>query len=174
LPGFDSNFYRNVNGPDVAVLKLTGLQDHTSISLSFLLAIIDSWDGSVHNDRFNVSIDGIINPIFSEQFAIASGTQTYLGPKMSATTHRGFWTAYPEDAYEMSLDNIAHTGTDLTIRFFGSGLQAISDESWAIDQVEVKLNGITVITPVPEPSTMLLLATGLLGLIGYGRRKASA
>ncbi len=33
------------------------------------------------------------------------------------------------------------------------------------------LGGDTTVTPVPEPSAMLLLGSGLIGLAGYGRKK---
>lgn len=41
------------------------------------------------------------------------------------------------------------------------------------DSYHFSINAAVTITPVPEPATILLLASGLIGLVGYGRRKFS-
>lgn len=61
-------------------------------------------------------------------------------------------------------------------RFFGiinmggiSGITISMDSrGWEIDHLQY---GFHVPNPVPEPTTILLLSTGLLRLIGFGRKK---
>ncbi|NIM95719.1 MAG: hypothetical protein GTO18_18620, partial [Anaerolineales bacterium] len=82
---FGGIFLRNTSGggepPGIpgspTTLTLTGLPPHASVDINFLLAIIDSWDGSeagegpggcldCHPDIFTVTVDGVT--VFSEAF----------------------------------------------------------------------------------------------------------
>jgi len=132
------------------VLKLTDLPPHTRVSIDFLLAIIDSWDGvdgDVSPDFFNVTVDG--ETIFSYTFDnLVESSQTYVPPEGVLLTPRigrtsdvapngfadlGFGTLAstttgrePGDAlYSMDLDPtfdfIPHTSNTLTIEWFTSG-----------------------------------------------------
>jgi hypothetical protein len=193
---FSGNFLRNESGgygspPTPTVLTLTGLPAHTSVSLGFLLAVIDSWDGNsneqiehypVGPDYFNVRVDG--TNIFSQTFSNFPGvSQTYQGVMLgSGLSARGFNPTWLDSAYDLSLDpvfqNIPHTGATLTVAWFASGAgwqgeNAIfgntHDESWAIDNVRVDLNDVHA----PLPPTFTLLGSGLLGLGLLGFRKKS-
>src|SRR5207249_275852 len=88
-------------------LRLTGLPPHTSIDLDFLLAVIDSWDGSNATsgpDLFNVTVDE--KSIFSETFTNVGGSQSYVPPagvRLSAGTDRGF-AAFPDSIYDLGRD----------------------------------------------------------------------
>jgi hypothetical protein len=155
---FGGNFLRNTSLPAAeTTLTLTDLPPHTSISLGFLLATIDSWDGNgcpvvgAGPDSFNVSVDG--TTIFSEVFENSNcGGQTYLPPAGVELARRlplGFSVAAPpygDSAYDMGLDptfqNIPHTSSTLTIKWFASGVnwQGDTDESWAIDNVQVAID----------------------------------
>jgi MYXO-CTERM domain-containing protein len=171
--GFGNNMLVNDDaGNPVAaatVLTLTSLPAHTSLSLNFLLAVIDSWDGTNGNpapDLFNVEVDG--NLIFQTSFAHASGGGNYVAPaggQLFFNTNVGFWI-YGESAYNMGLEpalqNIAHTSSSVTIRIFasGAGWQGGEDEAWGIDGLEV--------TVAPTPGAAALLG---LGGLAMGRRR---
>ena len=141
-------------------LTLTDLPPHSSIDVNFLLATIDTWDGTATScgvsngpDVFAVTIDGVT--IFSETFDNSHcGAQTYISPsgvELARYVNLGFNVGSgccgPDSAYDMGLDpvfdGIEHTSSTLTIewtalhKFTGFG-----DESWAIDNVEIILSGV--------------------------------
>jgi hypothetical protein len=177
----------------VATLTLANLPAHTSIDLGFLLAIIDTWDGSgslsSQPDIFNVTVDGV--PIFSESFSNVNQpghVQGYhptvpaadLTPGDQRFVDRGFAAVdtVGDAAYDMSVEprlrEIVHTGATLTIQWFasGAGLEPVVNESWAIDNVNVRLNGLTVspvrivdqAPPSWQPTTgTVTVGTGLVG-----------
>jgi hypothetical protein len=164
------------SGGSTISLTLTGLAAHTSIDLDFLLAVVDSWDGSftsVAPDSFNVSVDG--SSIFKETFDnFASSDQSYTGTPLVDHTANLYKSSWADSAYNMGADTtfqgIAHTSSSLTVSWWadGNGWQGGFDESFAIDNIDVTLNGGQ--NPVPEPSTILLLGVGLLGMAGLGRK----
>ena len=194
---FSGTFLRIADGgapTGVATLTLTDLPAHTSIDLGFLLAIIDTWDGSgtgAAPDIFNVTVDG--TPVFAETFTNvnqAGFLQGYqptvpaadLTPGSARFVDRGFAqvATVGDAAYDMSveprLQAIPHTGSTLTIRWFGSGggLEPVTNESWAIDNVKVTLNGPGAapvqVTEVPpggwRPTTGTTVVAATSDLVG--------
>ena len=170
---FSGDFLRNDtagNPQPATTLTLNGLPAHTSIDINFLFAPIDSWDGdtqvggTVPPDYFNVRVDGTV--IFSEtfdNFVLADGSYSPpVGGLLSSGTNLGFNGGWPDSAYDMGLettfDAIPHSGNSLVLDFFvtGAGWQAGTDESWAIENLEVIVNDI------PEP--MSIVCWILLGL----------
>lgn len=183
--GFGANFLRNASGGNPAAataLTLTGLPAHTGIDLDFFLAVIDSWDGSPTSpncckpDIFNVRIDGVL--VFSDEFFnFGTDPGSYTANQIVGPTgNLGYTSDYPDSAYNLGADpvfSIAHTVSSVTIQWFasGAGWQAGTDESWAIDNVNVSLTG-TGGGAVPEPASLALLGIGLAGLGAMRRRKA--
>lgn len=141
------------SGPAVPTrLTLTGLPPHVCLSLHFLLAIIDTWDGNAGGcdpDILNVTVDGQL--VFSESFTVFPDTHTASYPKaatppgviLAQYLDLGFLDFEPDAAYDLglepALEDIPHTASTVTIEWFasGDGWQGSYDESWAIDNVEV-------------------------------------
>lgn len=169
LAGFDSQFARGTS----ITAQLWGMPTHTSVSIDFLLAVIDSWDGltgaAAGPDVFEVKVDGVT--VFSAGYDIfnAGDQSPILGTQLAYNVQLGF-SGWNDAAYDMAsvaaLHGIAHSAANMTVQFLFANSQGLSDESFAIENLRISVpsNG------VPEPSILALLALGLAG-IGFSRRR---
>ena len=179
---FAGSFLRSPTG-NVVTLSLTGLPVHNVLSIGFLFAAIDSLDGTgtfPSGDFFRIDIDGVNR--FRESFANAldSQVQSYVAPaggELARKQDLGFGgpgSFYRDSAYDFNVDgrfqNFAHTASSVTISFSieGEGIQDLSDESWAVDNLIVTAFSAT--PPVPEPSTYALMLAGL-GALALARKR---
>lgn len=177
---FGGSFLRSPTG-NLVTLTLTNLPTHTDISLAFLLAAIDSLDGTgtfPQGDFLTITLDG--QTIFRESFANATPdqVQSYVPPPGGELARRvdlgfsGPGSYYTDSAYNMGveprLQNLAHTASTavFTFQIEGPGIQPLDDESWAMDRLAVSVSA------VPEPSVVWLMLAGLLGpALAWRRRR---
>ncbi|MED5585660.1 MAG: Ig-like domain-containing protein [Verrucomicrobiota bacterium] len=152
--GFSGSFLRNRTSGNPAgstSITINNLPPHNRVSLSFILAIIDSWDGDRNGgDFFNIIVDG--QSIFAHTFDNAGqgGIQSYIPPpgvELARLLDLGFsqGSLYRDSAYDMGnepvLRDIVHTAESITIEMFADGgdWEGGDDESWAIDNLEVSV-----------------------------------
>ncbi len=178
--GFGNVYFRNSTAGNPAPATVLGVSvpgAATVVTMSFDLAVLDSWDGDAGfnccgPDLFNVEVDG--NVVFSRAFNIFNGSPAtgsnlvnlVYGQSLAAN---GAWN---DQAYGISL-SLGNWGAGAhTVRFFasGTGWQAGDDESWAIDNVSIIARTIDNGGTVPEPATLALGAVAL-GALGIGRRR---
>lgn len=136
-------------------LVVRELPSHTLLNLSFLLALIDSWDGV---ELLQVAVDG--QQLYSHWFQLATGdTTSYVPPPgtllssgsdlgYSSGSYHGRDRAY-NLAFEPAFQNIPHTADSVVVVWRldavpGGGAnywQGGTDESWAIDHVRLEVLG---------------------------------
>lgn len=178
-------------GGNSTVLTLAGLGNHSLLSVSLSLAILDSWDGENADsggccgfDRLVVTIDGV--EVFNEVFVSRDdttefGTPTHSLPAITPPNsgHYASSGTWFDSAYTLSLV-VPHTDDDVTITWQAVGdpsqsgsvaWQGGGDESFAIDNVEVATRGQT--NGVPDGgSAALMLGLSLMGLTAARRSMA--
>ncbi len=153
-------------------LTLRNLPAHQSIDIDFLLAFIDSWDGT---ELFMVRVDGAL--LFSHWFQLATGDgSSYVAPPgglLSSGRQLGFSNGsyYSRDrAYDMGVDSvfhgIPHTADSVVVTWSlgavagpaASQWQGGDDESWAIDGITVRVNNASLAVGDPPRPALALAA----------------
>ncbi|HEU4929794.1 MAG TPA: T9SS type A sorting domain-containing protein [Candidatus Krumholzibacteria bacterium] len=169
---FSGSFLRYTSQElQTTTLVLTNLPAHDGVDVAFLLAVIDSWDGT---ELLKIAIDGV--EVFSHWFQIAIGdASSYVAPAgglLSSGTQLGF-TNTPfhnkDRAYDMAVEpvfSVPHTASTLTVTWYlgavsggaAENWQGGDDESWAIDNLRVEITGEpTAIGGTPSPLALTLL-----------------
>jgi hypothetical protein len=154
----------------------SNLRDHDSVSLNFDFFMFDSWDldSANYNDTFAFSVDQH-QKIYGPTSA-AWGGNPRNNPTLVQGSFNEIETWGPIDVYFedfMGGFTFAHSADTLTLSFTGSYLQAMHDESWAVDSINLSTNSSTLfsqssINSVPVP---FLLGGLLLSVMLFGRQR---
>ena len=156
---FGGNFLRYTSVPLLpTTLTVRNLPPHDHLSVKFLLAIIDSWDGT---ELMQIWVDGSLR--FGHRFSLAlADTTTYFpappGAILSMGTNLGFSSGgyYLHDrAYDLGVEpaflDLPHTADTVVVAWTIGAVsgpaadqwQGGSDESWAIDAISIETSSQT-------------------------------
>jgi hypothetical protein len=167
---------------DTASLTLNSLPAHQSVTVSFDLYVIETWDGNDDPDggpdMWDLSVAG--GPTLLH-------TTFLIWPWWGDTARQAYPGNYPGDAYPArtgAVENdtlgygwvgdavysltftFPHYGDSLRLDFSGQGLEGLPDEGWGLDNVRVALTPAGdvpyVVTSVLRPAGTWLPTNNLL------------
>ncbi|MHB9071205.1 MAG: hypothetical protein ACYC54_12665 [Sedimentisphaerales bacterium] len=128
-----------------SILTLSGLRPHTSMKLSFSLAMWDSVDAH-QGDLFQVKVDGnfIINEVFGNYVLTNQGQS--VGPGVPLTPpFTGYYSPdygnlnFRDSARAVSIV-LAHSASSVTISFQYPDMQPPPDETFGIDNIVITMD----------------------------------
>ena len=161
-------------------LHLTGLASHTSITASFILGFLESWDsydgGCCSPDNLEIWIDGTQVANMTANNALGTIEDFDLNPIIAHYAQVNSNGSFSDTLINYGL-TFAHTGSTLDFEFraSGAGWQGGDDEGYGIDNSVFTYDGVPSTGGVPEPATWALMIGGF-GMSGamVRRRKAVA
>ncbi len=199
INGFADNFLHNDTGAIGAGtglstnLSLNGLAAHTSMTIEFDLAMIDSWDGTTPPhapdyfrllvDSTNAMVVSVDNGEQSTNEIVPTGAtnriplQQLFGNGVVANPDPNCSSYFCDSGFSIAL-TLAHSSSSALLSFiangsgYHSGIGAL-DESWAIDNVRVSTNAVTAV-PLPAALPLFAAGLGLLGLFGWRRKRTAS
>ncbi|MFN8812689.1 MAG: PEP-CTERM sorting domain-containing protein [Acidobacteriota bacterium] len=166
--GFGSRHLFN-GGASTTQLALTNLAPHTSITLTFNLAIWDSADSAT--DLFSVMADNItlFNGPIGNYSAAGPGTFT-TAPFAADAPNYGQNPSFRDSARAVSF-TFSHSASSLTLSWRFPNTQGAPDEAFGIDNIVVSDNNTAPNNgEVPEPATIALTGMALAALTFRKRR----
>lgn len=140
----------------------------TRYTLAFDLYLFDSWDGDgpaygpdVLEIRANADV------IFHETFSNGDKPQSFRAPDVGPV-HMAYSPSWADSIYRNITVTFPHPGeaSRLNITWEGIGLQGVVDESWAIDNVSLSVDGRSI----PGPGVLATAALAALATAGRRRR----
>jgi formylglycine-generating enzyme required for sulfatase activity len=161
---------------EVVRLSLSNLPRHTTARVTFDLFVIRSWDGNGDTccgpDVWSISEEGgqtLLQTTFSNTADTAnrqaypgSFTQSSVPPQTGAVEINTLGFPYPstggavrDAVYHISVP-FKHTSNSLALLFSAARLQALTNESWGLDNVSIQLGDENV----PPPASVFLVEPG--------------
>jgi hypothetical protein len=106
-------------------------------------------------------IDGILTAPITLNVASDNGFMVFINGQQVAKQMAEGYTSYWEYTLPLTTLGFVSPGSNV--------IQVLAEDHGGATFFDLKLSG--EVAPVPEPATILLLGSGLIGLVGFGRKK---
>ena len=184
------------SGAGTKTLTLSSLPAHNSVTVSFDLYIIESWDGNGQQgggvDNWQLEADG--NNVLFTNFANFTGANTQAYPNQVspygpggafaprtgafANGHLGYGTGDFGDATYRFSFTFPHSASNIVLDFTSLQNQTPGDEGWGLDNVVMCTNSAAIQTSNSIPTLnwlgIAILVTLLASFAYYRSRKTAA